>query len=217
VQVGEILALIEGTHRTPDGEAVHAIPGEGAELDVWVFGSTAGQSARVAGQRGLPFAANYHVSPGTVLDAIDAYRDAFRPSAVLSEPYVAVSADVVVADDDATAQRLAAPFGEWVRSIRTGQGAIAFPSELDAARHEWTDADRELVADRVDTQFVGSPGTVVAGLETLVRATGADEVVITSITHQHVDRVRSHELLAAAWFDPEVRAAPPLSLIRGGG
>jgi alkanesulfonate monooxygenase SsuD/methylene tetrahydromethanopterin reductase-like flavin-dependent oxidoreductase (luciferase family) len=70
---------------------------------------------------------------------------------------------------------------------------------MDAARHQWTDDDRELVADRVATQFVGAPENVVAGLEVLVEEVGADELLVTTITHDHADRVRSYELLAAAW------------------
>jgi len=78
------------------------------------------------------------------------------------------------------------------------RGLIPQPAE-QAAAHTWTDADRELVADRVDTQFVGSPETVAAGLRTLQEATGADELVITTSTHNHADRVRSYELLAKEW------------------
>jgi alkanesulfonate monooxygenase SsuD/methylene tetrahydromethanopterin reductase-like flavin-dependent oxidoreductase (luciferase family) len=88
-----------------------------------------------------------------------------------------------------------------VRSIRRGEGAIAFPSAKEADRHEWSEEDRALVADRVDTQFVGSPGTVAAGLEKLQEATGADELIITTITHDHRDRVHSYELLAKEWND----------------
>ncbi len=36
-------------------------------------------------------------------------------------------------------------------------------------------------------------------LETLQRVTGADELVITSVTHRHADRLRSHELIAKRW------------------
>jgi len=97
-----------------------------------------------------------------VLEAVDAYRSAFVPSAELERPNVAVSADVVVAADDATAKELASGYGLWVRSIRKGLGAIEFPTPQEAARHDWIDEDRRLVADRVDTQFVGSPETVVS-------------------------------------------------------
>lgn len=199
--VRDIVGLLRGTYRSPDGLDPHPVPGQGAQVQPWVLGSSGGQSASVAGELGLRFAANYHVSPATVLETIDAYRAAFVPSADLDRPYVAVSTDVVVGPDDATARELSAGYGLWVRSIRRGEGAIEFPTPEEAARHRWSDEDRGLVADRVDSQFVGSPETVAAGLERLQGATGADELVITTITHDHADRVHSYELLAKEWLD----------------
>ena len=175
------------------------MPGEGAALQVWILGSSGGESAEVAGANGLRFAANYHVSPATVLEAVDGYRAAFRPSPVLRQPCVSVSADVVVADTEAGARELAAGYGLWVRSIRTAEGAIQFPTPEQARRHVWSEADRELVADRVGTQFVGSPGQVADQLERLRDATEADELIVTTITHDHADRVRSYQLLAEEW------------------
>lgn len=198
-QVDDILALLRGTYRSVDGVEAHAVPGEGAEVQVWILGSSGGQSAAVAGRNGLRFAANYHVSPATVLEAVQAYRAAFRPSAQLARPYVAVSADVVVAEDTDTARTLAAGYAPWVRSIRTGAGAIEFPTPEQARAQVLTDEDRALVADRVDTQFVGNPAQVADRLEQLRDATGADELIITTITHDHGDRVRSYELLAGEW------------------
>jgi luciferase family oxidoreductase group 1 len=197
--VDEIAGLIAGTYRTPDGLEAHVVPGEGADLALWILGSSGGQSAQVAGERGLPFAANYHVAPSAVLAAVAAYRDAFKPSKVLAEPYVVVSADVVVAPTDELARRLAEPYALWVRSIRTELNAIAFPTEEEAAAHRWSEADRELVADRVATQFVGSPQTVMERLRTLQRVTGADELLVTTIVHDHAARVRSFGLLAGEW------------------
>ena len=198
-QVSDILALLAGGYRSPDGIEAHVVPGEGADVQVWILGSSGGQSAQVAGANGLRFAANYHVSPATVLEAVEGYRAAFRPSAELSRPYVAVSADVVVGPDEATARELATGYGLWVRSIRSGDGAIAFPTPEEARKYTWTGADRALVADRVDTQFVGSPAQVADQLERLEEATGADELIITTITHDHADRVCSYELLAREW------------------
>ncbi|WP_037624297.1 LLM class flavin-dependent oxidoreductase [Streptomyces aureus] len=198
-QVDDILALLAGTYRSPEGVEAHVVPGEGADLEIWILGSSGGQSAEVAGRGGLRFAANYHVSPGTVLEAVDGYRAAFQPSDVLEKPYVSVSADVVVAEDDETARELATGYGPWVRSIRTAEGAIPFPTPDEARAHVWSDADRALVQDRLDTQFVGSPRHVADRLAQLQEATGADELLITTITHGHEDRVRSYELLAEEW------------------
>lgn len=195
-QVADILAFIAGRYEV-DGVAAHAVPGEGAPLTPWVFGSSKGQSAQVAGANGLPFVASYHITPATALEAVDAYRAAFTPSATLSEPYVVVSADVVVADDTATARHLASSYGHWVHSIRTSGGAAPYP---DPDRVEpLTDEQAEVVKDRTETQFVGDPDEVAHRLEALQRVTGADELVVTSVTHGHPDRLRSHELLAKRW------------------
>ncbi|GAA4602175.1 alkanesulfonate monooxygenase SsuD/methylene tetrahydromethanopterin reductase-like flavin-dependent oxidoreductase (luciferase family) [Actinoplanes octamycinicus] len=194
--LGEILdqiqALLAGPYSDGKGNEVTAVPGAGADLQLWLLGSSGGESARTAGARGLPFVANYHVAPAKVLEAVQAYRSA-------GGRHLMVSADVIVAEDDATARRLALPYALWVRSIRTGRGAVPFPTIEQALSHEWTDADRALVADRVDTQFAGSPATVAERLRTLREVTGADELLITTITHRHSDRVRSFELLAKEW------------------
>jgi alkanesulfonate monooxygenase SsuD/methylene tetrahydromethanopterin reductase-like flavin-dependent oxidoreductase (luciferase family) len=198
-QVDDILAFLAGTYRSRDGIPARVVPGEGAALQLWVLGSSGGESAQVAGKRGLRFATNYHVNPSGVLEAAAAYRAAFEPSAELARPHVAVSADVVVAEDEATARELATGYALWVRSIRTAEGAIPFPTPQEARAWSWTAADRALVQDRVDTRFVGTPAQVADQLEVLQRAVGADELVVTTITHAHADRVRSYELLAEEW------------------
>lgn len=101
-QVDDILDMLAGRYAVGT-----AVPGAGADLTPWVFGSGKGHSARVAAARGLPFVASYHITPATALEAIEVYRNGFTPSEHLSEPHVAVSADVVVADDEATARHLA--------------------------------------------------------------------------------------------------------------
>jgi len=181
----DILALLRGNYRSADGLDPHPVPGTGANVEPWILGSSAGESAEVAGRLGISFAASYHISPATALSAIDAYRKAFVPSAYLEHPYVAVSADVVVAPDDESARKLAAGYGLWVRSIRRGEGAIPFPGPDEASRHTWSDDDRALVKDRTDTQFVGTPQAVATQLERLQEATGADE------THRDDDHPQS--------------------------
>ncbi|NKY85331.1 LLM class flavin-dependent oxidoreductase [Nocardia veterana] len=204
-QVGEIRDLLAGTYRSSEGIALHAVPGEGADVQLWLFGSSGGESAQLAGRLGLPFAANYHVSPGTIVETVEAYRAAFRPSARYPRPYLVVSADVVVAADDATAAHLASTYGHWVYSIRSGAGAAEY-LDPDTAP-PLTETQQRLVHDRVTTQFVGSPATVAERLSALQQLTGADELVVTSVTHRHEDRLRSHELLAAQWGLQKARAA----------
>ena len=131
------------------------------------WAAAAARAPRWPARNGLRFAANYHVSPATVLEAVEGYRAAFRPSAELGRPYVSVSADVVVADDEATARELATGYGLWVRSIRTGRGRHPVPDpRARPARHagatptaRWSptastpssSAPRGQVADQLET------------------------------------------------------------------
>ncbi|MCW2603147.1 MAG: monooxygenase [Pseudonocardiales bacterium] len=197
--VEEILAFLRDDYVSPEGVVAQIIPGGAKGVETWLLGSTGGETAELAGRLGLPFAANYHVSPSGVFDAVEGYRAAFQPSQYLSEPQIIVSADVVVAGSDDEARELASPYGMWVRSIRRAEGAIPYPTPEQAHAYEWTPEDRALVKDRIDTQIVGSPATVVEKLAALRNATGAHELLITTITHDHHDRVRSYELLAKEW------------------
>jgi alkanesulfonate monooxygenase SsuD/methylene tetrahydromethanopterin reductase-like flavin-dependent oxidoreductase (luciferase family) len=108
-----------------------------------------------------------------------------------------VSADVLVAETDSEAQYLASPFPRWVHSIRSGHGAIPYPDPktIEALAPEHA----ALVADRVATRFVGTSAAVAEKLDGLQRAIGAKELLVTTITYDHQDRLRSHELLAKEW------------------
>ncbi|MDR7161080.1 alkanesulfonate monooxygenase SsuD/methylene tetrahydromethanopterin reductase-like flavin-dependent oxidoreductase (luciferase family) [Arthrobacter sp. BE255] len=113
---------------------------------------------------------------------------------------MAVSADVLVAPTAAEAGVLGAGFEAWVHSIRSGKGAIPYPAPEDAAKLPRLDpAGHDLVRDRLDTRFVGDPAHVVSGLRALQRVTGADELLVTTITHSQAHRLRSQQLLAEAW------------------
>jgi luciferase family oxidoreductase group 1 len=198
-QIGDIIALLRGEYRGEGGDRARVQPGEGAAVQLWILGSSGGESAEVAGRNALRFAANYHVSPATILEAVEGYRAAFVPGPELARPHVCVSVDVVVAETDERARELAEGYGLWVLGIRSGEGADPYPTPDEARAHRWTDEERALVVDRVDTQLVGSPASVVEHLERIVEVTAADEVVVTTMTHDHADRVRSYELLAQHW------------------
>lgn len=196
-----VLALRAGTFQNDQGQSYVSPPVQGSDLDLWVLASSPGESARVAGALGLPLAANYHVAPHTTVATVAAYREAFRPG-VLDEPYVLVSADVLLAPSDDEAERLGRGFAEWVLSIRNGAtGAVAYPRPENGCGRDRLSADEEeAVRDRLDTRFVGSPDTVVRRLEALQRVTGADELLITTETHDPAATRASYALLAQAWF-----------------
>ncbi|GAA4139558.1 LLM class flavin-dependent oxidoreductase [Leifsonia shinshuensis] len=203
-QVETIVALLADGVGSGDERVGLGTSPAGVAPELRLFGSGT-LTARLAGRLGLPFAANYHSAPSGVLVSIQEYRRSFVPSERLGKPHVIVSADVVAAPTSARAAELASGYPAWVRSIRSGLGAIPYPTAAEAAELDWTDAERRLVDDRVRTQFVGTPAEVVERLTTLQRATGADELVLTTITHDPEDRAASFESIAREWDARERR------------
>lgn len=211
-QTRDVLGFLDGTYQAQEGVPVVATPAHGAEnVQVWVHGSSAGVSASVAGALGLPFGANYHALPQQILETVAAYREAFVPSPEHPNPYVIVSADVLVAESNEQAAELAAPFRPWLHGIRTEYVAQPYPSPAEAAALPWSDEHEAIVSDRLASRIVGSPKTVVRRLQALVAATGADELVITTQAHALADRVRSYRLLADAWRSEHPRARSPIT------
>ena len=199
-QIDDILALIGGNYRGADGTEAHVIPGEDAQLDIWILGSSGGDSAEVAGRRGLPV--RRQLPRRARARCSRPSRHTGRRSGRrrrCPDPTCRVSADIVVASTDHEARELATGYAPWVRSIRSGEGAIAFPTPDEARSIPWSDDDQALVQDRLDTQFVGSPDRVADQLGFSPTETDADELLITTITHDQRDRVRSYELLADEW------------------
>ncbi|MBB5851963.1 LLM class flavin-dependent oxidoreductase [Amycolatopsis umgeniensis] len=189
-QFAELLAYFEHSNQ----RAVNAVTAEGNKPPVWLLGSS-GFSARMAGELGLPFSFAHHFSAENTLPAVALYRDSFKPSDVLDEPYVMLGVSVVAAETDERAQYLAAPSGLTFLSLRKGR-PIPLPTPEDAAAYPYTDIERVFIEDRASSSIIGSPETVHKGLETLLADTAADELMITTMVHDQADRVRSYELVS---------------------
>ncbi len=190
-----VLQLLDGTLVTSSGDEVRSPVAQGADLQVFTLASSAGESAQAAAALGLPLVANYHSVPSAVLQTVASYREHFVPG-VLAEPYVVVSADVLAAPTPQAAQERAAGFDAWVHSIRAGEGAIRYPRPQQVPPAV---GDEALIADRLASRIVGDPSTVVRRLATLQSLTGADELLLTTITHDPAHRVESYDLIARHW------------------
>ncbi len=178
----------------PSERGVTAVPGLGDPPDVWLLGSS-GYSAQVAGLLGLPFAFAHHFSAANTLPALALYRERFRPSARLKEPYALVCAAVVAAEDDERARWLAGPGALSFLRLRQGNpGRVPTPEE--AAAYPYSDIEKSFVADRQSSQIIGGPDTVLKGISELLEQTRADELMITTMVHGPADRLRSYELVA---------------------
>ena len=178
-------------------EGITAVPAEGNAPDIWLLGSS-GYSAQVAGLLGLPFAFAHHFSGQATLPALELYRSRFRPSERLEAPYAIVTTGVLCAPTDDEAVELAWPAALSFVQLRSGRPGL-LPSPQQTADHPWTTAERAFAEERIAGQVVGAPDTVAKGLRALQEATGADELMLTTSTHDPSDRTRSFALAVAAW------------------
>jgi luciferase family oxidoreductase group 1 len=182
--LAELLALLDGSG------AVTAHPVASAPVPVSLLAT--GRGLEIAARAGLPVVVGGPVlftDAGT--DAIAAYRRDFAPSRLAADPYVTISLDVTVADDDATARELALPEA-WAmaRSRQTGEFP---PLESVASIHAqpWGTQLRQRVETSLGQAVAGSPETVRRLLDDLVARTGADELMASTSTYDRDDLLAS--------------------------
>jgi luciferase family oxidoreductase group 1 len=176
------------------GQRVHAIPGVGSHVPLWILGSSL-YGAQLAAALGLPYAFASHFAPAALLPALETYRREFRPSEQLQEPYAMVGANVVVADDDASARRLFTSAQQsFTNIVRGTRGRL--PPPIDDIEAYWTPEEKQHVATMLRRSFVGSPAAVREQLDAFVEETHADEVIVASAVYDHAARLHSYELLA---------------------
>ncbi|MGA2726311.1 MAG: LLM class flavin-dependent oxidoreductase [Terracidiphilus sp.] len=175
------------------GQAVKAIPGRGSNVPITLLGSS-DFSARLAASLGLPFAFAAHFAPDLLEDAARLYRTQFRPSETLQEPRLMVGVQVIAAETDAAARRLfTTPQQRFLRLIRNQPVELLPP--VDSMDSQWSDWERAIVEAKLRAAIVGSESTVQSGLERLVAATGANEVIAVTDTWDHETRLDSYRRL----------------------
>ncbi len=176
------------------GQVVKAIPGQGSNVPITLLGSSV-FSAQLAAYLGLPFAFAAHFAPEYLFAAARLYREQFRPSEVSRGPHFMVAVQVIAAETDAAARRLfTTPQQRFLRLIRNQPVELLPPA--DSMEGLWREHEREAVAQRLSAAIVGSNATVKVGLEELVGATEADEVIVVTDTYEHADRVESYRRVA---------------------
>jgi luciferase family oxidoreductase group 1 len=186
-------------------QAVKAIPGQDSNVPITLLGSS-DYSAQLAARLGLPFAFAAHFAPDQLFQATRLYRTQFRPSEVLQEPWLMIGVQIIADDSDAAAQRLfTTPQQRFLRLIRNQPVELLPP--VDAL--DWSDWERAAVESKLRAAIVGSSATVQAGIEELVTATGANELIVVTDTYDAADRLASYQRVAKLAAGIEVRTPIP--------
>lgn len=176
---------------------MRAVPGAGLEIPIWLLGSS-GFSAQLAGELGLPFAFAGHFAPEYMLPALELYRRSFEPSETLEKSYAMLAINIVAADTDAEAQRLAtSQFQSFLRLIRGTPGKLQPP--VESMEGLWNAQEKAAVASKLGGSIIGGAATVEAQLKEILDETRADELMINAMIFDHTARLRSYEIIADLW------------------
>jgi len=178
------------------GQAIRAVPGVGLEVPVWLLGSSL-YSAQLAASLGLPFAFAAHFAPDLLMQALDLYREGFRPSPTLAAPYAMACTNVYAADTDAEAERLFTSLEQAFLALRTGRPGPLPPPLSASARAGFDTGAKQALNELFRYAVVGSPTTVRDGVEAFVKKTGVDELMTTAMIFDHAARLRSFEIVAS--------------------
>jgi luciferase family oxidoreductase group 1 len=196
----QLAALIDfgsGLSREPPFIGVTAYPDDVALPPVWLLGSSDFSSA-LAAKLGLGFAFAAHFSPDRPDRPMLAYRHEFQPSDALEKPYAILTLSVICADSEAEAERLASCMQlGWVR-LRSGRPS-KIPTPEEALAYRYNEHEAAAAQGYRQLQIVGTPEMVRERIESLAKRTAADEVMITTVTHDYAARAHSYELLAAVF------------------
>ncbi|MCP3027282.1 LLM class flavin-dependent oxidoreductase [Halobacillus sp. A5] len=174
--------------------SVRAIPGEGLTIPVWLLGSS-GFSAQLAGQLGLPFSFASHFSPNNTMGAIDLYRRNFTPSETLDKPHVMVGINVIAADTDEEAERLATSlYQQFLNLVRNTNKLLQPPvNNMDDV---WMEHEKHALQQQLGASIIGGPEKVQRELQHFLDETQADEMMIISQIYNHEARVHSYKIVA---------------------
>lgn len=172
---------------------VRAIPGEGLNIPIWLLGSS-GYSAQLAGKLGLPFAFASHFSPENTIPALQLYHQHFRPSQVLDAPYAMVGVNVIAADTDEEAERLATSMQQqFLQLLRNNPGPLQPP--VDNINDLASEYEKSLLEQRIGSSIIGSPETVKEKLQAFLNDTQANEMMVNAQIFDHKARMRSYEIV----------------------
>src|SRR5450631_3655008 len=184
---------------SPD-QRVQAVPGGNSNVPIWLLGSST-FSAHLAATLGLPFAFAGQFAPQMMLEAIQLYREYFKPSATLTQPYLMVGLPVLAADTDGQAEHLATSTQQ--RGLRLIRGQPIFtPPPVASMDGLWNAGEKRAVEGRLAAAVIGGPATAKRKLQEFLELTQANELILFSDFYRLEDRLRSYEIVASLFLKP---------------
>ncbi len=198
-QVQELRHWVSGTplpERHPFSRVV-AQPTGPSSPELWILGSS-DYGAGLAAHFGLPYAFAYFFSEGTgVEQALDLYRENYRPSETNPKPLATICVWALAADTEEEALHEFKTRERAMIDRRQGIRQPLLPPE--EAERAYSPAEMAIAEKLHRKAIVGSVKQVAVRLKDLAKNLDLDELVVVTWTYDPSPRHRSYELLAEAF------------------
>ncbi|MEO5963441.1 MAG: MsnO8 family LLM class oxidoreductase, partial [Thermomonas sp.] len=176
------------------GQRIEAVPGSGTEVPLWILGSSL-FGAQLAAELGLPYGFASHFAPQALDQALQIYRERFKPSPQLAKPYALVGVNIVAAPTDEEARYLATSQQMSFANMFRGVRGLTQPP-IDDIETYWSPQEKAQASQMLACSIVGGPASVRAGMHAFVERTGADELMVVSDVFDPALRWRSFDIIA---------------------
>jgi luciferase family oxidoreductase group 1 len=166
-----------------------ATPGAGADIPLWILGSSL-YGAQLAAALGLPYAFASHFAPDALDDALAIYRRDFRPSAQLDRPYAMAGFNIFAADTREEGELLATSMMQSFVALRTGTPGKMQPP-VAGYRENLPPQAQAMLNNVLSCSAIGDRDDVARNLAAFVKRTGVDEVMVSGAIFDPAARKRS--------------------------
>lgn len=189
----DVLEILQYFKSPEPSQRIVATPGQNTQVPVWLLGSSL-FSAQLAAHLGLPYSFASHFAPRMLEQAIQLYRENFKPSEYLQKPYVSMGVPTVVADTDEEAQFLSTSAYQRVLGIIRGQ-SLKLKAPVASMDNLWSPMEKMSVDNFYTMAQIGSVETVKRGLENLAQQHQIDEFIFTCDIYDTNKRIANFEHL----------------------
>lgn len=205
-QITELTGFLTGSSEAGTiHEKVKAIPNIDTVPELWMLTSS-GESAYIAAHFGMALSYAQFINPMGGPEAIRAYHENFKPSALLLEPKVSLGVFVFCGDTQEKADQMQAVMDHRLLNIEKGLRDET-PSYESVRNVQYSREELARIAFNRMRMITGTPEDVKEKLTDLAGKFRVDEIVIATFADTNEDRLRSYELLAEA-FEISKTAVP---------
>lgn len=192
----DILSIQKYFANTNPFERVRVFPGEGADVPIYILGSSL-NSARLSAEMGLPYVFAAHFAPSMLKQASEIYRTMFKPSSYLSQPHFITGINIIAASTDEEAIHLSSSLYNFLSGFVTNKSYLLAPP-TDKLIYKGIPQIEAAMENMTAATFIGGPDTIKQEITSFVEYNEIDEIMMTNYIFDNDKKLESFKIIKEA-------------------